>query len=158
MRGKENEFSDGDFQDTDDLWLMNNLYWNGDEEIPNGDLISPLLQDGKRIIQDPMLEMNHEDIVLPVWDGEEFISGQSTIREEFVRLVNQYGRIALSSPAVDMSDPSFAPKVDILDHARSGTADIGAYEYFELNNLPKNPVIYKIIFYEWKNFRGEIEY
>jgi polygalacturonase len=135
LQGGDNEFSDGNIQDTDDLYLRKNLYWNGGSEIPDGDLISPLVVDHWRVVQNPGLESNYENIVLPFWNGEEFISGGASIREEFVRLVNLYGRISQFSPVVDVADPLFAPEDDILANLRSRPADIGAFEYLEPNNL-----------------------
>ena len=63
----------------------------------------------------------------------EFISGEVSIRGEFIRLVNLYGNISQFSPGINRSDPSFAPGDDILGKPRSEAADIGAFEYSSLS-------------------------
>jgi hypothetical protein len=136
LKGGGNEFSDGDYRDTENLFLMNNLYWNGGVQIPKGDLISPLERDFMSLVQDPLLETNFDDLVLPIWNGSEFISGSKTIREEFFRLVNLYGRPSQFSPAVDEASRWFAPEDDILDHFRSEFPDMGAFELAEPNRQP----------------------
>ncbi|MCK4897260.1 MAG: hypothetical protein KAS38_00675, partial [Anaerolineales bacterium] len=106
----------------------NNLYWNGGDVIPSGDLISPLIDDNNRLVSDPMLNSDQASIVLPRWNGSTFLSGNETIREEFLRLVALYGRIRSNSPAVGMANPSFAPADDILGHLRPPFPSMGAYE------------------------------
>ena len=128
LRGSENEFSDGHSADTENLFLFNNLYWNGGLKIPGGDLVSPILADTKRVVGNPLIETNQEDIVLPIWTGDEFLSGEISIHDEFMRLVNQYGRIGSFSPAVGSGNPFFAPSDDILGLPRVYKPDIGAYQ------------------------------
>ncbi|MCK5644212.1 MAG: hypothetical protein KAJ19_25660 [Gammaproteobacteria bacterium] len=122
------EFSNGDPNQTINLILDNNLYWNGGDVIPSGDLISPLIDDNHRLVSDPMLNSDQASIVLPRWNGSTFLSGNETIREEFLRLVALYGRIRSNSPAVGMANPSFAPADDILGHLRPPFPSMGAYE------------------------------
>lgn len=124
-----NEFSDGHPEGINNLLIDNNLYWNGSEPIPPGEVISPLVDDIARIIADPLLNTDQSAVTLPRWNGVEFLSGNATIREEFVRLVNLYGNIPSESPAVDQANPAFAPADDILGRLRSGSPDLGAYEY-----------------------------
>ena len=131
LEGSGNEFSDGDITETENLVLLNNLYWNGGLVIPDGDLVSPLVDDNQRVIGDPMVETDHEDIVLPVWTGTEFLSGELSIQAEFSRLVNLYAMIDRNSPAVGNADPAFAPNYDILSNFRLGKPDIGSYQYMD---------------------------
>jgi len=133
LDGGDNEFSDGDLKNTENFVLLNNLYWNGNSDIPDGDLVSPLLADRQYLVQDPMLNSDFEQLVLPIWDGTLFISGEVSIRGEFIRLVNLYGNISQFSPVINRSDPSFAPGDDILGKPRTESADIGAFEYTGLS-------------------------
>lgn len=130
LDGGENEFSDGDPEDTENLILLNNLYWNGGSAIPAGDLVSPLMKDRQPWVQDPILNTDYRQIILPLLEGAEFISGETSIQGEFLRLVNLYGKISPSSPAINHSYPIFAPTDDILGNPRLEGADIGAFEYF----------------------------
>lgn len=124
-----NEFSDGNPDETSKLVLNNNLYWNGGEAIPPGDLVSPLSADENGTVADPLLNTDHESIILPRWNGKTFLSGNRTIRQEFQRLVEQYGKIPPNSPAIGKADPDFAPAEDILGRLRTPAPDLGAYEY-----------------------------
>lgn len=123
-----NEFSDGDPSDTNNLVLDNNLYWNGGAEIPDGDLVSPMKDDARRVVGDPMLNTLQSNIQLPRWNGSRFLDGNRTIREEFLRLVEAYGRIPANSPAAGRADPAFSPDEDILGRPRTLAPDLGAYE------------------------------
>ena len=124
-----NEFSDGDPTQTDNLILDNNLYWNGGTATPPGDLVSPLVDDPRRVVADPLLNPDQASILLPRWNGSAFLSGSSSIRQEFERLVNLYGAIPYASQARDKADPAFVPVDDILGRPRTAAPDLGAYEY-----------------------------
>ncbi len=126
--GGTNEFSDGFPNEATGLVLDNNLYWNGGAAIPPGDLVSPLVDDARRVVADPQLATNQSGIVLPRWNGSAFVSGSATIRQEFERLVGLYGAIGGGSPAADQADPAFAPQDDILGRPRGAAPDLGAYE------------------------------
>jgi hypothetical protein len=128
--GSSRKFSNGNPNRTEHLVLENNLYWNGDKNVPRGDLVSPRKDDPKAILADPLINVNHEGIVLPRWDGSEFLSGSTTIRHEFIRLVELYGKPQADSPVIDVADPKHAPADDILGRERVGAPDIGAYEYY----------------------------
>jgi hypothetical protein len=88
-----------------------------------------LEDDGQPFIADPLLNEDQSDIVLPRWNGNAFLSGNHSIREEFERLVNIYGRIPANSPVIGKAQPLFAPTEDILGHFRGSTAELGAYEF-----------------------------
>ena len=127
--GGINEFSDGSPAESINLALDNNLYWNGGATIPPGDLVSPLVDDANRVVADPQLYANYASLILPRWNGTMFLSGSTSIRQEFERLVNLYGAISGASPAVGQADPAFAPADDILGRPRSSSPSLGAYEY-----------------------------
>ena len=124
--GSENEFSNGDPDDVVDLVNDTNLYWNGGEPIPDG-LASPLTDDPHLIVADPRLPTDQSDIVLPLWHGDRFTSGTTAVRDEFIRLVETYGALPTTSPAVDAADPETAASEDILGRRRD-VPDLGAVE------------------------------
>ncbi len=121
-------FSRGDPSETVGLALENNLYWNGGAAIPAGDAVSPLKDDPRRIVTDPGINPDQRTVVVPYWNGSSFMSGASSIRQEFERLVAEYGRIPQGSPAADRGDHALAPVDDILGLRRDDRADIGAIE------------------------------
>jgi hypothetical protein len=126
--GDENEFSDGDPAETENAFLDTNLYWNGGAKIPDGDFLSPLSDDLHYLVANPLLETNHTNLVLPHWSGAGFVSGSSSIRQEFIRLVRLYGSLPGTSPAINQANPAYAPPDDILRRPRRGLPDLGAYE------------------------------
>ncbi len=125
--GGANDFSDGLPSETSGLVLDNNLYWNGGAAIPPGDQVNPLVDDVHRVVANPQLTANQSGIVLPRWNGTSFVSGNTTIRQEFIRLVELYGRIPASSPAVGQAAAGQAPDHDILGRPRLDP-DVGSYE------------------------------
>lgn len=129
-----NKFSDGDPTETTNLQLDNNLYWNGEEVIPPGELVSPLLDDIHALVGNPGLNVNQSNVIFPRWQGSAFLSGSSTIRQEFVRFVELYGKIPENSPAIDQATAVFSPDDDILGRMRWGARDIGAYEIPKASN------------------------
>ncbi len=124
-----NEFSDGDPAETINLILDNNLYWNGGAPIPPGDLASPLVDDARRVVADPLLNTKQNSVLLPRWSGSSFLSGNMTIRDEFIRLVETYGRVPTDSPALGQADPGRAPGHDILRCPRPARPAMGVYDY-----------------------------
>ena len=122
-------FSLGGTDETRNLILDNNLYWNGSEPVPPGNLVSPLKNDPRRLVSDPLLNPHQPSIILPRWDGSAFSSGNRHIREEFERLVEQYAKIPVDSPVIGKADPTYAPSEDILNRRRTASPDLGAYEY-----------------------------
>jgi hypothetical protein len=126
--GTMGDFSGGDPDSTVGLTLENNLYWNGGAAIPSGDVLSPLVDDPRPVVADPGIDPDQKGLVVPYWTGSAFLSGASSIRQEFERLVAAYGRIPLGSAAVDRGDPTGAPVDDILGLRRDDRVDIGAFE------------------------------
>jgi hypothetical protein len=143
--GDTNQFSAGDPSQTNNLILDNNLYWNGGAAIPPGDLVSPLVADGRRLVANPGLNTNQTTIILPRWNGSSFLSGNTSIRHEFERLVELYGQIPNGSPAIDKADPTLAPADDILGHSRGPMNDLGAYE----RNWTGAPTFADVPFSHW---------
>ena len=123
-------FSDGSSGETNNLILDNNLYWNGGAAIPPGQQINPLVHDVRRVVTDPLLNTDQSGVILPRWNASNssFVSGNTTIRQEFVRLVEQYGNLPTNSPAIGRADPAVAPADDILGQMRPVPASLGAYE------------------------------
>lgn len=134
-----NEFSDGDVGEVDNLVLNNNLYWNGGAPIPAGETVDPMVDDVDRVVANPLLASDHSAIVLPIWNGSAFLSGNTTNRQEFERLVYSYGSIPAASPAIDQADPATAPQDDILGRARSAQMDMGAFEFFGAQSGTSTP-------------------
>jgi hypothetical protein len=125
--GGTNDFSDGEPNEVTGLVLDRNLYWNGPAPIPAGNQVNPNVNDTRRIVANPQLNTNQAGVVLPRWNGTAFVSGSTTIRQEFVRLVNLYGAIPAGSPGHNQADAALSPADDILGNPRS-TPDLGAYE------------------------------
>jgi chitodextrinase len=134
-----NTFSDGDPATTSGLTLDNNLYWNGGAPIPPGNLLSPLVADARRVVADPGVNADQSSVTVPWWTGSAFLSGTTSIRREFERLVESYGRIPPGSPAIDRADPTLAPVDDILGLPREGGPDLGAYESRAVDDPPAAP-------------------
>ncbi|HSL44684.1 MAG TPA: choice-of-anchor Q domain-containing protein [Anaerolineales bacterium] len=129
LSGVDNDFSSGNASSVSGFVLNRNLYWNGNAAIPDGDVGSPLKTDPNRVVANPLLNTNQNGIALPRWNGSTFLSGSTSIRQEFLRLVNQYGQIPAGSPAIDKADPSKAPTTDILGQPRGAAPDMGAFEF-----------------------------
>lgn len=128
LSNNPDEFSDGAPSEVTNLSLDNNLYWNGGVAIPTGEQVNPNTADANRVMGNPQLG-GQSNITLPRWNGTTFLSGNTTIRQEFERLVDLYGKPGSGSPALDSANPAQAPADDILGRPRSGfTPDIGAYE------------------------------
>ena len=126
--GGGNDFSDGAPAESVGVSLDRNLYWNGGAAIPPGDVLSPLVDDARRVVADPGVSTSHAAIVLPRWNGAAFPSGSATIRQEFERLVEAYGAPANAGPVVDQADFARAPADDIRGRPRGSSPDLGAYE------------------------------
>jgi hypothetical protein len=123
------DFSSGDTASVTGFVLDNNLYWNGGANIPSGDVGSPMSTDSHRVVANPLLNPDQGGTILPRWNGSAFLSGYTTIRHEFFRLVAFYGQIPAGSAAIDRALPSQAPGTDIIGQARDSAPDMGAFEY-----------------------------
>lgn len=137
----DNEFSDGNRAETTNLVLDNNLYWNGGAPIPPGEAANPLVHDLRRVLGNPRHARAAANAILPRWNGSAFLSGNRSIRQEFLRLVILYGAIRPVSPVIGMADPAFSPPDDILGRMRGAVTDLGAYEhdpYFRVLPVIKN--------------------
>jgi hypothetical protein len=115
---------------TSSIVLDNNLFWNALNALPQQGTPTPAA-DLNRIEANPLLPVDQNNITLPIFDEntQRFISGNTSIRAEFERLVNAYGAIPGSSPAVDLADSALMPLDDILGNPRGSASDIGAFEY-----------------------------
>jgi hypothetical protein len=123
---ESNDFSNGNSENTLDLLLDHNLYWNGGQVIPDGNLVGPLRDDPHLLIADPQLDSDFTDLILPVWDGAGFPSGNVLIREEFLRLAQKYGLLARRSPALWNGSPTCASGHDIFRSVRGFFPSFGA--------------------------------
>ena len=139
-----NIFSRGEPSEVSNLILDNNLYGNGPKLVPPGEVASPLQDDARRVVANPLLNTHQEEIVLPRWNGSAFLSGNLSIRQEFVRLVELYGKIPVYSPAIGRADPALMPPDDILSHPRSASPDLGAYEVVQPPIDPRISVLFTI--------------
>jgi hypothetical protein len=109
--------------------LKRNLFWNNGNSLPSG-TPGPSF-DANKIIGNPQIRSDQSIIVLPIWDESQhkFLSGNTTIKQEFERLVNAYGALGAGSAAIKAADPANMPKDDILGKTRGSQPDIGAFEY-----------------------------
>ena len=121
-----NGFSEGKHETSLNLLLDSNLYWNGGQPIPEGDLLSPLRDDRNRRVVNPQLETDFTDMVLPVWEGTTFRSGALQIREEFLRLAEKYASLKQTSPALRSGNLTCASKYDIFREPRDLVPSFGA--------------------------------
>jgi len=121
-----NEFTDGNPDSTINLVLEHNLYWNGDDIIPDGEILSPLWDDPYDVVADPHLDTSFANIVLPVWNGEKFPSGNASIAQEFLRLAERYGSLPQDSPALWQGSPLCASGHDIFRARRDFVPSFGA--------------------------------
>ena len=108
--------------------LDNNLYYNGGNGIPQDNVqFLTFADDANAIVADPLLA-GQGGIIPPVWDGNNFADGSSSIAQAFENLVNQYAVPGMSSPVIDSADPANRASTDILGQPRGDSPDIGALE------------------------------
>jgi len=144
LDGTMNDFSDTPAGHTTSFMLDWNLYWNDGSAIPqSGDDMINYTDDTNRIVANPQLP-NQSSLIVPHWDSDTqmFRDGSESIREAFVKLVGQNGRLGDNSPAIDTSNPSQAVSEDILGNPRVN-ADLGAVEHILLNEKVYLPIIKK---------------
>ena len=118
--------------------LLNNLYWAGGvtgtwivDPSTGGDRTKLIVsEDNQRIETNPQLPADFDNLVLPVLasQGDTFISGNSTIREEFVRLALKYAVPQPGGAGIGNGDAGYMPEDDILDNPRGKTPSVGCYE------------------------------
>ena len=117
--------------------LLNNLYWAGGvagdwvvDPSTTGDRTKLIVaEDKQRIEANPMLPADFSGMVMPVLSGDTFVSGNKTIREEFVRLVSKYAIPQAGGAGIGKADANTMPADDILDNPRSKTnPSVGCYE------------------------------
>lgn len=147
---RPNDFSDTPLSDTDSFTLHNNLYYNGGSIIPEdtGELVNPS-DDDQGIFSDPLLPLS-DSFIPPRWSesDEAFVSGDNSIREVFVQMVQRYATLDAGSSCIDTADPTFSPALDILGDVRqSGIPDRGAFEKIAQNSYHKAlPATYFLLF------------
>ncbi len=73
----DNRFATGDPEDTINLVLHRNLYWNGPRPIPERGLVAPLVADANPVVANPQLPAGPQSLVLPRWNGSAFASGNT---------------------------------------------------------------------------------
>lgn len=115
--------------DLGSVTLATNLFWNAQNGLPqSGDLLPT--DDPTLVNADPHIDADQQNLTLPRWDTDTgaFESGATTIREEFLRLVETYGALGDGSGAIDRGTGQ-APADDIRRQARDGHPDLGAYEH-----------------------------
>lgn len=125
--GSMSRFSRGRRVPGDSLVLDRNLYWNGHRDLPGGNVVEPA-DDRAAVVGDPRVWRGRRPVRLPIWTGSGFVSGGTSITEEFERLVRTHGAFDRLSAAVDAADPDTAPATDILGQQRGPRPDLGAYE------------------------------
>ena len=116
--------------------LLNNLYWaggvNGDWVCRGGGDNTKLIvaEDKQRIENNPLLPADFSGgITVPVLTPQNsFISGNASIREEFVRLVLEYAVPQFGGAGIGKADYNYMPKDDILDNTRSKSPSVGCCE------------------------------
>lgn len=133
--GAMDKISTGDSGVTQGLRLTNNLYWNGGQPIPAGDA-GGLADDEDPVVANPRLPAV-DGVILPVWTGNSFVSGATSIRSEFVRLALRYTEPASNSPVIDRADPALASSIDVVGGRRDSSPDIGARE---VGTQPSDPI------------------
>ena len=108
--------------------LDNNVYYNGGDAIPTdtGQEVN-IGDDNNAKIGNPRLP-SQGGIVVPVYNGNSFAGGFSTIRQVFVDLASRYGKPATGSIAINQASSANVPLDDLLGAPRTSNADIGAIE------------------------------
>ena len=113
--------------------LDNNLFFNGGNPIPedNGQALR-FSDDANARVGDPLLP-DPATVIAPVWDGQTFADGSTSVREAFETLALIFGLPAPGSPAIDVANIASASAEDLLGNPRGALPDLGALE--------SNPVI-----------------
>lgn len=125
--GSMGEFSHGRPDESKNVSLDNNLYWNAGQPIQVSASVLNYTSDKRAMLGDPKLAPQ-AGAVLPRWTGQAFLSGSQSIRQEFERLVWLYGTPGPGSAVIGRSDPARTPADDILGRKRKPAPDLGAFE------------------------------
>lgn len=149
--------------DLSTIQLDRNLYWNGGNALPASGALLPA-DDAHAVVADPDLPVDQAAIVLPKWDtsNRRFVSGSTSIRAEFERLVETYGALAAGSAAIGAADPALAPTEDILGRIRDASPDLGAYEFVNPTSVGPDPSTFSLSqnspnpFAGWSTFHFEL--
>ncbi len=120
-------FSTGAVTSIANAGLDRNLYWNGGAALADGTVIGPSA-DARAVRGDPKLPAVTGPVLVPYWTGTAFLSGATTVRAEFRRLVETYGTPGAGSAAFVVANPATAPLTDILGRAAGPTPDLGAVQ------------------------------
>ena len=141
--GTMGRFSNVPLGHAENITIQNNLYWNAGNPVPSGDQEFSIEFDPNAITLDPLLGQQ-SNLIFPRWnkETESFLSGNITQRQEFERLVAQYGTPDIESAVVDNANPVHAPEHDILGTPRAGRGsapDIGALETDWTSTPPPSP-------------------
>ncbi len=132
--GRMTKFNFGDDAQSENVSYDANCYWNNGKAIPvdpgSNVHFKAVSVDARAVTSDPMLPKPGAPPVLPEWDSAKlkFASGAGTIREEFVRLVNGYGKIPKGSGVAGKAVRNNMPEDDILGKKRKAAPDIGCFE------------------------------
>ena len=121
----DGDFSAGDLASVAGLVLDTNLYWNGGNALPSGDVLSPS-SDPNPIIGDPGLPVPDRLRATPVWTGSQFRGGDDTVGAALARIVAEFG--TPTSDVVGNADPRWSTAADILGTARGPDPALGAVE------------------------------
>ena len=129
--GGGNDFSDGAVTESTGVQLDRNLYWNGGAAIPPGDVLSPLVDDARRVVADAGPEhepRRHRPAAL----DRHRVPERERDDPPGVRASGRRLRRAVWAPAPPSTRPisRAAPADDMRGRPRTaGTApDLGAYE------------------------------
>lgn len=126
-RGTMAAFSDGQAAESTNVTVDNNAYWNGGRPLPRDSSAVQPPSDKRADLADPKLPWS--EVTVPRWQGNQFRSGSGSIREEFRKLVQQFGMPGSGSSLLGRADPALASADDIRGAARGSKPDIGAVQH-----------------------------
>jgi hypothetical protein len=122
--GTTQPFTDGSAATT--VTIRHNLYWNAPTGVfQTGGTPAPA-SDAERIVADP--GMTFMLPAAPSRSGSGFVGGAATVCDVHTQLVEAMAKIAVTSPAAGVADPTQSPSADIRGRARPAAPAVGAYE------------------------------
>lgn len=108
--------------------LQNNLYFNGNRQIPSDtNQEIRVSNDNRAVFGDPQLP-DSNNLTIPIFDGRRFAGNFDSIRAVFIDLARRFGTPGIDSAAINRAGRSQAPQDDILGARRGNSPDIGAFE------------------------------